>query len=128
MLGLIYIFEFISVEIILFIIVLLEKDIFSAEIKYIGMTNNKYHFKRLSKTQYPCTITVGLYSDKTNINNLNNDLIKYKKLDNNSSFISTIGLDCFDKPHCHGVCGLLSKNMLYLLYKRFRGEYNERTM
>jgi hypothetical protein len=48
----------------------LEKEIFSEEIKYIGSTNNKYHFKRLSKTNYPCTITVGLYKDKNDINNM----------------------------------------------------------
>jgi hypothetical protein len=48
----------------------LEKDIFSEEIKFIGTTNNKYHFKRLSKTNYPCTITVGIYKDKNDINNM----------------------------------------------------------
>ena len=49
---------------------ILEKDVFSEEIKYIGTTNNKYHFKRLSKTHYPCTITVGIYKDKNDVNNM----------------------------------------------------------
>jgi hypothetical protein len=49
---------------------ILEKNVFSEEIKYIGKINNKYHFKRLSKTHYPCTITVGIYKDKNDINNM----------------------------------------------------------
>lgn len=49
----------------------LEKEIFSGEIKYIGYSHNKWHFKRLSDTSYPCTISIGTYSKNEDITQLN---------------------------------------------------------
>lgn len=45
-------------------------EIFNAEMKYIGFYNKRLHFKRISKTSYPCTVSIGAYSNYLPINNL----------------------------------------------------------
>ena len=49
-------------------------DIFQADMKYIGVRNNKIHFKRKSQTGYPCNISIGFY-DNENLSNLNKGIL-----------------------------------------------------
>jgi hypothetical protein len=39
-------------------------ELFDAELKYMGTYNNRVHFKRISKTSYPCTLSIGVYRYK----------------------------------------------------------------
>src|SRR2546427_298743 len=42
--------------------------IFKGELKYLNHHNGRLHFKRKSKTGYPCHVSIGIYD---NINNTN---------------------------------------------------------
>jgi len=53
---------------------------------------------------------------------LKNDIDKFKKLDNNAGFIATVGMDFAVEPHCHGACGVSSKNVLKVLNSKTYSE------
>jgi len=44
--------------------------VFNEDINFIGKYNGKYIFKRKSKTSYPCNLTIGVYKNQINVNNL----------------------------------------------------------
>ena len=41
----------------------IRQELFKGDIKFIGYSKDKWHFKRLSDTSYPCTISVGKYAN-----------------------------------------------------------------
>ena len=46
------------------------KHVFEGQIKYIGIYNSKWTFKRTVDTSHPCTISIGKYEKLGNINDL----------------------------------------------------------
>ncbi len=53
---------------------------------------------------------------------LKNDIDKYKTLDNNAGFIATVGMDFAVEPHCHGACGVSSRNVLKIVNSKTYSE------
>jgi len=49
---------------------------------------------------------------------LKNDIDKFKNLENNAGFIATVGIDFAVSPHCHGACGVSSRNVLKMLKEK----------
>lgn len=48
------------------------EQIMDSKFEYMGKFNNKYTFRRISKTSYPCTVSISIYNPKNlNLNDLN---------------------------------------------------------